>query len=64
MNTFILALIKDIVIPELTSFMHDKFNKTGELPTQAELQKFIEDRASALVMKSEAFIQQLQAEPK
>jgi len=62
MNPLLLALLKDVVVPELTSFLHDHFNKTGELPTEEELKQFIDDKAAAVVMKGEALIKEIQGE--
>lgn len=60
MNTnLITAILKDIVVPEITSFIHDKYNRTGELPTQEEIQAQIDNLAARIVMKSEAFLKQL-----
>ena len=60
MNPLLMALLKDIIVPELTSFVHDHFNKTGQLPTQEELQKLIDDKTGAIVLKGEALIAEIQ----
>jgi hypothetical protein len=59
MNPLLSAILKDIVVPEITSFIHSKYNTTGELPTQEELQLHIDNLSAKIVMKSEAFLNQL-----
>ena len=54
----LLALLRDIVVPEIASYIHDKMNKTGELPTQEELQKLIDDKAASIIMRGERFLSQ------
>ena len=54
MDPTLLALIlKDIVVPEIASFISAHYAKTGELPTQAELQAQIDNLSAQIVMKAE-----------
>lgn len=62
MNPLLLALLKDVIVPELTTFLHDHYNKTGELPTQEQLQQLIDEKAASIVMKGEALIKEIQGE--
>lgn len=61
MDKLLLLILKDVVVPELASFIHDHFNKTGELPTQAELQERVNSLSGKIVMKGEAFIKLLES---
>lgn len=62
MNPLLMALLKNIIVPELTSFIHDHYNKTGELPTELQLQQLIDDKAASIVMKGESLIKEIQGE--
>ena len=58
-SQILLAILKNVVVPELATFIAAHFAKTGELPTQEELQTAIDMRAAAIVMKGEDFINQI-----
>lgn len=62
MNPLLMALLKNIIVPELTTFIHDHYNKTGELPTEEQLQRLIDDKAAQIVLKGEALIKEIQGE--
>lgn len=54
-----LTLLKDVAIPELTAFIHSHFAKTGELPTEAELQSSLDTIGARIIMKGESLIDQI-----
>jgi hypothetical protein len=58
--SLLLAILKDIVVPEVTSFIYDHYHKTGELPTQEDLEKLIDSKAGSIVMKGESFLKQFE----
>jgi hypothetical protein len=58
-SVVLLGILKDIVVPELSSFIHDHFAKTGELPTQEEMQQQLDTIAARIIMKGEALTEQI-----
>lgn len=55
----LMVILKDIVVPELASFISAHYAQTGELPTQEELQAKIDELSTRIVMKGEAFLASL-----
>lgn len=58
-QALLLSVLKDVVVPEIATFIALHYRKTGELPTQEELQSQIDSLASQIVMKAEALVTQV-----
>lgn len=58
-SALLLVVLKDIVVPEVSSFIAAHYAKTGELPTQEELQKQVDSLSAQIIMKADALVQQV-----
>lgn len=61
-EALLLSLLKDVVVPEVASFISAHYAKTGELPTQQELQAQIDTLATTILTKAAALTAQAQAD--
>lgn len=58
-ESLLLSILKDIVVPEVASFIASHYNTTGELPTQEQLQQLIDTQSTRILMKADALVQQV-----
>ena len=57
--TLLVLILKDVVVPEVASFISAHYAKTGELPTQEELQAQIDSQSAAIIQKAQGLIAQI-----
>jgi hypothetical protein len=61
-SALLLSILKDIIVPEISTYMYTKYAATGELPTQEELKDKIDEISARIIMKGENFLQQIQSD--
>lgn len=58
-EALLLAILKDVVVPEVSSFISAYYAKTGELPTQEEIQAQVDSLASTILTKANNLVEQV-----
>lgn len=48
-----MAILQNIVVPELASYIKQQFDSTGQPPTEAELMQHLNDIADRIVSKGQ-----------
>lgn len=56
MDPLLIILIKQIVVPELAHFVHQRFAETGKPPTKEEMEARILLKANEIIKEGEAFL--------
>ncbi len=51
MKPWVLELLKDVVVPIVTSFFHEYFEKHGRLPNVTEVKQLMDDQEVAMSMQ-------------
>lgn len=56
MEALLIAVLQNIVIPELAAFIQKKFSETGRLPTKEEMEAEVMKNADTIIARGEAFL--------
>lgn len=56
LEQIIFALLNEVVVPEISKFIKDKFESTGTWPTKEELKVKIDSLHAQIKLEGEAFL--------
>ena len=56
MEVLLIAILKQIVVPELARFIQQKYNETGRLPTKEEMEAEVIKTADKIIEEGNAFL--------
>jgi hypothetical protein len=62
MESVLIIILRQIVVPELAKFIQDHYNKTGKIPTKEEMETEVMKLADNIIMEGNAFLQRLRNE--
>jgi energy-converting hydrogenase Eha subunit G len=62
MEVLLIAILKQIVVPELARFIQQKYAETGKLPTKEEMEAEVLRTADKIIEEGQAFLTRLKNE--
>ena len=62
MEVLLIAILKQIVVPELARFIQNKYAETGRLPTKEEMEAEVLKTADRIIEEGNAFLTRIKSE--
>lgn len=62
MDSVLIVLLRQIVVPELSRFIQNYYNEKGKLPTKEELEAEVVRNADKIVAEGLAFLERIKNE--
>jgi len=62
MEVLLIAILKQIIVPELARFIQQKYSETGRLPTKEEMEAEVLKTADKIIEEGQAFLTRIKNE--